>query len=78
VQAAERVIKERKVPRSALVNIVRSINPNLMPSTGMTTRKILQKFFTEATSSQAEKLLDVLAATGGSDPFLRGISETRR
>jgi len=75
---AERIMKERKLSKLALINIVRSIDGNITPKESATTRSILQEFLTSATPRESEKLLDTLKAAGVSDPYLKGISETRR
>jgi hypothetical protein len=78
LKTVERLMKEKKVSKLALLNILRSIDTNIIPKPGVTTRSILRGFFTSATSQEIAKLIDVLNATGDADPYLKGISETRR
>jgi hypothetical protein len=78
MRAAERLMREKRVSKSALLNILRSINAVAVPNEGTTTRSILHEFFASATPREAEKLLDVLSAAGDADPYLKGIVETRR
>jgi hypothetical protein len=77
VHTAERLIREKRIPKSAIINIFRSIVPESVYNERMAIRGILQEFFLSANARETEKLLDVLAATGDSDPYLKGISETR-
>jgi hypothetical protein len=76
---AENIIKAKKLSKSSLVNIILSIDDDLLPPgrTNNSSRQILDYFLAHSTSSQFQKLLDVLEASGDPDPYLRGITETR-
>lgn len=79
VHQAERLIKEKKIARTALINVIRSFDdPSL--SAGISTssvRTILDRFFDSAKASQAKKLMEVLSSLSAPDPYLKGISESR-
>ena len=79
VNQAERTIRDRKVTKAALVNIMRSIDDSsLSPGAGtLSVRQILDRFFNNATDNQATKLMEVLSSTSAPDPYLKGISESR-
>lgn len=79
VSEAERTIKERKITKSSLFNIIRSIDDSaLSPSAGtLSIRHILDRFFDNATDNQARKLMEVLSSLDAPDPFLKGISDSR-
>jgi hypothetical protein len=77
VHAAERLIREKRIAKAAVINILHSIAPELVTDNRMAIRGILQEFFLSAGAQQSKKLLDVLAATGNLDPYHKGISETR-
>ena len=76
---AERTIKDRKITKSSLVNIIRSIDDSAVPSSAgtLSVRQILNRFFNDATDNQAKKLLEVLSSLEGPDPYLKGITDTR-
>jgi hypothetical protein len=76
LKVVERLMKDKRISKSDLINILRSIDgENARRTDGLTTRSILQNFFSSATSRQIDKLNDILQAAGGTDPYLKGISE---
>jgi hypothetical protein len=78
VREAEYLMKEKKLMKPDLVNILRSIDADFVPTQGASTVNTLRKFFKSATPREIEKLLDVLNAVTEPDTYLKGISETRR
>jgi hypothetical protein len=78
VRQAEYLVKEKKITKPDLVNILSSIDASFLPTQGATTVNTLRKFFKTATPREIEKVLDVLNAFVEPDPYLKGISETRR
>jgi hypothetical protein len=74
----EKIMKDRKIPKMTLVNVIRSIDAeafSLAPSD--TIRDILQAFTSVASATQIQKLRDTLLASGRSDAFIKGISTKR-
>lgn len=75
LDAAERWVKEKRVSKPELMNIMLSVNPEAAISSSLSAKGMLNAFFESATVRQTNKLMNLLQAAGGSDPFLKGISE---
>lgn len=76
VLAAERLIKRRKIPRSALANILQSLGAEESPaSVGI--RRLLQAFVSDAPPARIRKLMEVLESSSEGDAFLAGIAGSR-
>jgi hypothetical protein len=79
VKVAEAKIKQKRISKQSVSNIIRSIDDvsDPIPVT-RSLHDILLNFFDRASPRKAEQLLQILDSTGGTDPFLKGISDTRR
>ena len=77
VIVAERLVKQRKVSRSALSNIVQSLGGQPAPPKS-SVRALLRDFISEASPARTRKLLEILKSTSEGDAFLAGISGTRK
>jgi hypothetical protein len=80
VKLAENVIKQKRMPKQAILSIINSIDDesDMFLSKNLTVRDILANFFERASPKKADQLLEILHSSGASDPYLKGISETRR
>lgn len=78
LQYLESLIKERRVSKESLANIITSIDARPLPSTSSSARKMLQEFLSSASMWQIDKLRDTLSAASGPDPYLKGITEKGR
>jgi hypothetical protein len=80
VSAAESRIKSKRLPKDSLINIISSISngDSFSINKNLTVREILERFFDSTSPNKADQLIEILDASGTSDPYLRGISETRR
>lgn len=76
---AQRTIKERKISKSSLFNIIRSIDDSALSSSPsvQSMRQMLDRFFEDATDGQARKLLEILSSLDAPDPYLKGITDSR-
>jgi hypothetical protein len=76
LKTAERWIKEKRISKADLLNVMGSINPEILPNiSNLPVRGMLNTFLMTASVRQSEKLLNILQAASGADPFLKGISE---
>lgn len=74
---AERLVKLRKVSRSALYNILLSLGGRPAPASS-TIRTLLRDFVSEASPTATRKLLEILNSKSDGDSFLAGISSSRK
>jgi hypothetical protein len=79
LKSLERLVKEKRLSKSSLGSVMTSISAGstTVDSSG-SVRQMLQEFLSFATSAQIEKLREILLSPGRLDPFLKGISETRK
>lgn len=73
----ERMVKQRKIPKTALVSILRSIGWT-SEDQNAGTRSLLEGFMLESSPAKVQKLIDILNSSGASDPYLTGISNSRK
>ncbi|MBI1686959.1 hypothetical protein [Caulobacter hibisci] len=78
LRALERLIKDKRLTKSAVYNIISSIDAGSKAPESATLRQMLQDFLSSASSKQIEKLLDVLGSVEGVDPYLKGITDRER
>lgn len=78
MRIAERIVREKGIAKSALLNILESIDavPHKARE-GLTARGVLREFFSSVSSREITKLLDVLTSLSPDDAYLKGISEKR-
>jgi transposase len=77
VEEALQVLRQSKVSKSSLINILHSLGYSPQ-STKAVTRTIMREFIEEVSASRASKLIDILRSAGSEDSFLDGISESRK
>jgi hypothetical protein len=77
VAEAERLIRNGKVSKTALANMMGSLG---MPPSSYreSSRDMLDRFISVAPASRIAKLMELLASHQVGDKFLAGISETRK
>lgn len=76
LKVAERWIKEKRISKLDLINIIMSIFPEAVEQvSGLTVKGTLKLFFDTASSRQIDRLMNILQAAGGADPYLKGITE---
>jgi hypothetical protein len=75
VRDLERLIKEKRVSKEALANIIMSIDDRPSPPLSASARRMLQEFVSGASLWQIDKLRDTLAAASVPDPYLKGIDK---
>jgi hypothetical protein len=80
IDEVEQLIKERRISKESLFNIITSIDVTILPKnfSKMTVKQMISAFFDNANKSQVKKLIDVLSSSSAPDPYLKGISEKRK
>jgi hypothetical protein len=79
VEAAERLIKSKKISKSVLLTVISSIDDGFFVASqsNYSVRAILENFFDASSAQKAKKLLDVLSSLDVPDQYLKGIAENR-
>ncbi|MBB3773307.1 hypothetical protein FHS55_003940 [Angulomicrobium tetraedrale] len=75
LRALERLVKDKRLTKAAIQNIITSIDARSTAQEAATMRQILQEFLLSSSQRQLEKFKDIIASSGNTDPYLKGISE---
>jgi hypothetical protein len=75
---AAQAIKRRRISKENVFNILQSLSSIKEISENDSVNTMLAAFFETADDKLSKNLLDILNASGPQDPYLKGISDTRR
>ena len=75
----ENLIRHKRLSKLTLLNMMSSTgaDPFRWADARTSTKVIIERFLSEASSSQLRKLLDTIDSSGPADEYLKGISDKR-
>ena len=73
----ERTLKNRKISRDSLLNIMKSIGYTNNPGNS-SIRTLIRDFVSETSPAKIQQLLEILESASTGDEYLAGISATRK